>query len=172
MRYFIYVVLILINFILQTTLFDYIDIINVKPNTMVILVVSFAFMRGEIEGGIIGFLSGFLIDCFFGQILGLNAFIGLIIGFLCGKIFNEFYKDSIFIPFFLTLFFSVLSNLLFFFFNVFLRGYPNLFIFLKRIIIPEALYTGIISFFAYRILFIINRKLEKFDRKNKNLFKY
>ncbi|WP_250277683.1 rod shape-determining protein MreD [[Clostridium] colinum] len=171
MRYFTYIVLILINFILQTTLFNYIEIIGVKPNTMVILIVSFAFMRGEIEGGIIGFLSGLLIDSYFGQVLGLNAFIGLIIGFLCGKIFNEFYKDSILIPFFLTLFFNIFHGFLFFFFNVFLRGYPNIFTFSKNIIIPEALYTAIVSFFLYRILFAINKKLEKFDRKKKNLFK-
>ncbi len=98
MRYFTYIVLILINFILQTTLFNYIEIIGVKPNTMIILIVAFAFMRGEIEGGLIGFLSGLLVDCFFGELLGLNAFMGLITGFLCGKIFNEFYKNSIFIP--------------------------------------------------------------------------
>ena len=171
MRYFTYIVLILINFILQTTLFDYIEIVNIKPNTMVILIVSFGFMRGEIEGGIIGFLSGFLIDCFFGQILGINALIGLITGFLCGKIFNEFYKNSIFIPFLLTLFFSIFNNILFFFFNIFLRGYPNVFTFFKRIIIPEAIYTSIISFFIYRLLFFINKKLEKFDRRKKNLFK-
>lgn len=171
MRYITYIALILINFILQTTIFNYIEIINVKPNTMIILIVSFAFMRGEIEGGLIGFISGLLIDSIFGQLLGLNAFIGLIVGFLCGKIFNEFYKDSIIIPFFLTLFFNIVHGVLFFFFNAFLRGYPNIFIFLKTTIIPEALYTSIISFFIYRILFIINKKLEKFDRKKKNLFK-
>ncbi len=171
MRYITYVALILINFILQTTIFNYIEIIGVKPNTMLILIVSFAFMRGETEGGLIGFLSGLLVDSFFGQVLGLNAFIGLVIGFLCGKIFNEFYKDSIIIPFFLTLFFDICYGFLFFFFNAFLRGYPNIFHFLKTIIIPEALYTSIVSFFIYRILFIINIKLEKFDRKKKNLFK-
>lgn len=171
MRYITYVALILINFILQTTVFNYIEIIGVKPNTMLILIVSFSFMRGEIEGGIIGFFSGLLTDSFFGQFLGLNAFIGLTVGFLCGKIFNEFYKDSIMIPFFLTFIFNIFYGFLFFFFNAFLRGYPNILPFLKSIIIPETLYTSIVSFFIYKILFIINRKLEKFDRKKKNLFK-
>lgn len=171
MRYFTYIVLIIINFILQTTVFNYIEIIGVKPNTMLILIVSFAFMRGEIEGGLIGFVSGLLVDSLYGQVLGLNAFIGLVVGFLCGRIFNEFYKDSFFIPFFLTFAFNILHGFLFFFFNAFLRGYPNVFHFLKTIIIPEALYTSIISFFLYRILFLINKKLEKFDRKKKNLFK-
>lgn len=171
MRYITYIALILINFILQTTLFHHIEIVGIKPNTMLILIVSFAFMRGEIEGGFIGFSSGLLIDSFFGQFLGLNAFIGLVVGFLCGKIFNEFYKDSIFIPFFLTLFFSIVYGFLFYFFNAFLQGYPNILPFLKNIIIPEALYTSILSFIVYRILFFINKKLEKFDRKKKNLFK-
>lgn len=171
MRYITYIVLILINFILQTTLFNYIEIIGINPNTMLILTISIAFMRGEVEGGLVGFLSGLLVDSFFGQVLGLNAFIGLVVGFLCGKIFNEFYKDSIMIPFFLTFVFDLFYGFLFFFFNVFLRGYPNIFPFLKTTILPEAVYTSLISILIYPILFIINKKLEKFDRKKKNLFK-
>lgn len=170
MRFFTYIFLIILNFILQTTLFNYIEIIGIKPNTTLILVVSFAFMRGEIEGAMVGFFSGLLIDSFFGNMLGLNAFIYLIIGFLCGKIFNEFYKDSVIIPFLLTLAFDIFYGLLYFFFNAFLRGYPNIFVFLKNIIIPEALYTAILSIFIYRILLIVNRKLEKTDRKKKNIF--
>lgn len=171
MRYLTYIILILINFILQTTLFKYIQIINVKPNTTIILIVSFAFMRGEIEGGIIGFFSGLLIDSFFGQFLGLNAFICFIVGFSCGKLFKEFYENNIIIPFFINLFFDFLYGILFFFFNGLLRGYPNIFPFLKSIIIPEALYTSIVSFFLYRILYIINNKFDKADRRKRNLFK-
>lgn len=171
MRFIIYILLILISFLLQTTLFEHIIITDVKPNILLILVVSFAFMRGEIEGAIIGFCSGFLVDSFFGSILGINSFIYLILGFLCGKIFNKFYKDSVSIPFFLTLFFSLLYGILFFFFNVFLRGAPNILPFLNSIIVPEALYTSILSYFVYKLFFLINKLLEKSDRKKKNLFK-
>ncbi len=170
MRIFTYGLLVILNFILQTTLFNYIEIIGIKPNTAIILVVSFAFLRGEIDGAIIGFLSGILIDSFFGSMLGINAFIYLIIGFLCGKIFNEFYKENILIPFFLTLFFDIIYGLLYFFFNAFLRGYPNILPFLKTIIIPEAIYSGILSIIIYPFLLIIDKKLRKTDRKRKNIF--
>ncbi|MDE6182451.1 MAG: rod shape-determining protein MreD, partial [Eubacteriales bacterium] len=122
MRYLTYAVLIIINFLFQTTLFEYISIFNVKPNTMIILIVSFAFMRNDIEGALIGFFSGLLVDSFFGSFLGLNAFIGMLIGFLSGKIFTEFYKNSFFIPFLLTIICTFLNNIIFFFFNIFLRG--------------------------------------------------
>lgn len=171
MRYLTYGILIIINFLLQTTLFENISILGIKPNTMIILIVSFAFMRGDIEGALIGFFSGLLVDSFFGNFIGLNAFIGFIIGFLCGKFFNEFYKNKLVIPFLLTALFTFLNEILFFFFSVLLRGEPNIFPFLTSIIIPEVLYTSFISIIFYKILYYINLKLERLDRKKKNIFR-
>lgn len=167
LRYITYSVLIIINYIFQTTLAEYITIIGVKPNTNIILIISFAFMRGEIEGALIGFFSGLLIDVFFSNFLGLNAFLGFILGFICGKFSKEFYNDSTLTPFFLTVIFTFIHGLLYFFFNVLLRGYPNILIFLKSIIIPETLYTSLFSFFLYRIYYIINSKLENFNKSNR-----
>lgn len=171
MRYLTYAILIIINFLLQTTLFEYISVFNIKPNTTIILIVSFAFMRNDIEGALIGFFSGLLVDSFFGSFLGLNAFIGMCIGFLCGKLFKEFYKNVFFIPFILTIIFTFLNGVMFFFFSVFLRGEPNIIPFLKSIIIPEVLYTSLVSLVLNRVFYFINLKLEKFDRKKRNFFK-
>lgn len=171
MRYLTYIILIIINFLLQTTIFENISIIGIKPNTTVILIVSFAFMRGDIEGSLIGFLAGLLTDCFFESFLGLNAFIGLCIGFLAGKLFSDFYKNKIIIPFLLTTLFTFLNSIMFFFFNIFLRGEPNIFPFLKSIIIPEIIYTSLVSIILYKIFYYINLKLEKFDRRKKNIFR-
>lgn len=171
MRYLTYAILIIINFILQTTLFEYISIINIKPNTMIILIVSFAFMRNDMEGALIGFFSGLLVDSFFGNFLGINAFIGMCIGFLSGKILNEFYKTAYYIPILLVALFTFSYNIMFFFFRILLSGEPNILPFLKSIIIPEVIYTSLVSIILYKILYYINLKLEKFDKKKRNYFK-
>lgn len=171
MRYLTYAILITINFLLQTTLFEHIAILSIKPNTMIILIVSFAFMRGEMEGGLIGFFSGLLIDSFFGNFLGLNAIICFFIGFFSGKFFQEYYKNIIFIPFILVVIFDFLYGIAFFFFNVLLRGEPNILPFLTRIIIPEILYTSLLSILLYKIFYYINLKLDKLERKKKNIFR-
>lgn len=171
MRYLTYAILIIINFLLQTTLFEHISILSIKPNTMIILIVSFAFMRGEIEGSLIGFFSGILIDSFFGNFLGLNAIIGFLIGFFAGKLFQEYYKNVFFIPLILVALFDFLYEVAFFFFNILLRGEPNILPFLKSTIIPEVLYTSLISILLYKILYYINLRLDKLDRKKKNIFR-
>lgn len=171
MRYLTYAILIIINFLLQTTLFEHIAIFSIKPNTMIILIVSFAFMRGDLEGSLIGFFSGLLIDSFFGNFLGLNAIIGFFVGFFAGKMFQEYYKNVMFIPFILVALFDFLYGIGFFFFNVLLRGEPNILPFLTKIILPEVLYTSLISIILYKILYYINIKLDKLERKKKNIFR-
>lgn len=171
MRYLTYFILIIINFLLQTTLFGHISIMSIKPNTTIILIVSFAFMRGEIEGGLIGLFAGFLVDSFFGDFIGLNLLICFFIGFLAGKLFKEYYKNVIYIPVLLVAIFDFFYGVMFFFFNILLRGEPNIFHFLKNIIIPEVLYTSLFSIILYKIFYYINTKLDKFDRKKKNIFR-
>lgn len=171
MRTLNYTFLILINFILQSTLCEYIAISGIKPNLLLILVISFAFMRGKEEGILLGFVSGLLIDSFFGMFLGLNAGIYLVIGWGAGSCSNKYREDSILPPFILLTSFSFLHGLLSYVFKAFLAAYPNIMPFLSDLIIPETIYTSILSFLLYRIYYLTNRHIEKYDRRKKNLFK-
>ena len=47
-----------------------------------------------------------------------------------------------------------------------LRGRLHFFYYLGRIIIPEILYTIIMTFITYHLLFKINRKLDKTDKRS------
>ena len=76
--------MIIIGYLLQTTLFKAISLAGIVPNILLIITSSFGFMRGRNEGMIIGFTAGLLIDIFFGSILGFYAFVYMFIGFLNG----------------------------------------------------------------------------------------
>lgn len=171
MRFIIYIILIFFSFLLQTTLFNNILILDIKPNLILILIVSFAFMRGELDGALIGFFCGFLMDMFFSTILGVNALIGLIVGYFAGKLCHSFYKNSILTPLVLTIFSTIIYNLLFYIINILLKGYPNIFYFIKTIIFPETIYTVIISIPIYRVFYFINSHLESFEKSRRKLFK-
>ena len=77
MRYFTYILIAIVNFILQSTLFEHIAIIGIKPNTMIIVVVSIALMRGELEGAFMGMITGLLQDCYFSTYIGFYVFLGM-----------------------------------------------------------------------------------------------
>ncbi|MDO4465220.1 MAG: rod shape-determining protein MreD [Bacillota bacterium] len=74
-RFTVSVLLIIMCFLLQTTVFQWIDFGGIVPNLMIILTASFGFMRGERTGLLFGFFCGLLVDIFFANVLGLNAMI-------------------------------------------------------------------------------------------------
>lgn len=63
-RKLILAVLILLAFVLQGTVFQTLSIASIVPNLLLILTVSFGFMRGKKEGMFVGFFCGLLIEYF------------------------------------------------------------------------------------------------------------
>ena len=74
--------IIIICFILQSTLFHYLALAGVVPNLLLIVTMSFGLMRGRKEGMLVGFFSGLLIDIFFGTVLGPYALIYMTMGYI------------------------------------------------------------------------------------------
>ena len=56
--------LVLVTFLLQSTVFKALAIASVSPNLLLILTVSFGLMCGKRIGMFTGFLSGLMIDLF------------------------------------------------------------------------------------------------------------
>jgi rod shape-determining protein MreD len=67
-------VIIIICFLLQSTLFRALSFANIAPNLLLVVTAAFGFMRGKKEGLFIGFFCGMLMDIFFGGILGFRIF--------------------------------------------------------------------------------------------------
>lgn len=170
MRYFITAIIIIINFLFQSTFLHSIEIIDIAPNTAIIIIVSFAFMRGELEGAVIGFCVGILQDIFFGQYIGMNALLGMLTGFFCGKFYVDFFTENFLIPLALTAASTFLYEFIFYVFNVLIFGYTNLFYFFRSVILPEVAYTALVSVFLYKFLYFINEKLEERESLKRKLF--
>lgn len=159
-RYLTVFVLILACFLLQSTVFQSLSFGGIVPNLMIVLTASFGFMRGEQEGLVIGFICGLLCDICFGDVVGLQALIMMYIGYLNGKFSGIFYPEDIKLPMALIIIsdFSccVISYILMFL----LRGRLHFVYYLKTIIIPETVYTTIVTLLLYPIILKINVSLE------------
>ena len=75
MRPFVIGTLLVVVHTLSATLFQYLKIGNVAPNFMIMLIVSFALLRGSKEGSVIGIAAGLLHDLSFGMSIGPTAII-------------------------------------------------------------------------------------------------
>lgn len=121
---------ILICFILQSTLFQALAIGSISPNLLLILTVSFGFMRGKESGLWIGFACGLLKDLFYGNLLGFYTLIYLCIGYAAGYCCKIFYNDEIRVPLLLMAAGDLLSGILIYGTQFLMRGRVNFFIIL------------------------------------------
>lgn len=170
LRIFFVFVVIFINFIFENTLLANTAFFGISPNTAIIVIVSFAVMRQEYEGAIIGFIIGLLVDILFGNVVGLNALFYMLIGFLAGKPFKEFYLENYVLPFLLVGIFTILYNFFYYIINFLFRARLDLASYFLRIILPETIINIIITVPIYCILFLVNYKIEKIENEKRKMF--
>jgi len=170
MRISVMAAVILVNYILQTSVWPGIAILGVIPETALVLIVSYGILRGEIEGAIFGFSAGFLQDIFSGGPLGMFALIGFIIGYASGKPFRDFFKDNYFLPFFIVLAAVLAQQFVIYVSSFMFLGYLNLSLFARTIILPTTIYTIALSIPLYSLLHFINSRVERWESDRRNLF--
>ena len=153
-------IIIIVGYILQGSIFPYLALANIKPNILIIITASFGFMRGSKEGMFVGFFAGILMDIQFGEILGFYAILYLVIGYLNGLFEQVYYKNETKLPLFLIGGSSLIYGLLIYFLRFVLRGEFNFFFYLQNIILPELIYTVVVSLVLYRIILHLNERLE------------
>lgn len=115
----IMIIIVVINFIFQTSLYNYLDIFGVIPNISLIFVVIFAMTTNGILGGAIGILTGFLYDVMMYDVFGVYTLIYFIIGAVIGS-FSEVVNRENYMLYSIatllsTLFFHALLYILLFF---------------------------------------------------------
>lgn len=170
LRKFVVALFILACFILQCSVFDSLAFAGIIPNLMIILTASFGFMRGEEEGLIIGFFCGLLSDIFFGGVLGFYALIMMYVGYLNGKFSRIFYPEDIKLPLALIITSDLSYGMICYVLNFMLRGKFHFSYYFVHVILPEALYTIIVTLFLYPLILKVNEKLEAGERKRAQKF--
>ncbi len=162
--------LILFCFLLQTTVFRSLNFGGIIPNLMIILTSSFGFMRGEREGLLIGFFCGLLCDVFYGDILGFYAMVLMYVGFVNGKFSGIFYPQDIKLPMALILLSDLTYGVTCYVLLFLLRGRLDFTYYLLNIIVPEAIYTIIVTLLLYPLVLGINGILEAREKRRAQIF--
>ena len=168
MRRFIVSFLLVIScFVLQSTVFKLIAFGGIIPNLMIVLTASFGFMRGEKAGILFGFFCGLLADIFFGSVIGLYAMIYMYIGYANGKFNMIFYPEDIKLPLALIFVSDMAYGLLSYIILFLMRGRFHFTYYLIHIILPEMVYTIVVTLIFYPFLLWINKKLEDREQKER-----
>ena len=165
LRKFTVFILILVCFVLQSTVFRSLAFAGIVPNLLVILTSAFGFMRGENEGLVIGFFCGLLADIFFGDVLGFYALILMYIGYLNGKFNRIFYPEDIKLPLGLIVISDLSYSMVCYILMFLLKGKFNFPFYFKDVILPELVYTMVVTCILYPLVLVINEGLERRERR-------
>lgn len=169
-RTIILTITVIVCFLLQSTVFQALSFASISPNLLIILTSSMGFMRGKKEGMIIGFASGILMDIFYGSVLGMYALLYMYIGYVNGFFRKLFFPEDIKLPMILISASDLAGNLIIYFFQFLFRGRFDFPFYLSHIIIPEWVYTILVTIFLYFILLKINQKLEMTEKRSTGKF--
>ena len=160
--------LLLVCFIVQGTFLKVIAIGSISPNLILIFVVSFGFMRGKKTGLWIGFFSGILMDIFYGYLLGFYGLIYLCTGYVAGCCCKIFYGEEIRVPLLIVAGGDLLYGVMVYGIQYLMRGRIDFFYYLGRIMIPEMIYTVLVTVVVYKLLFLLNKKLTELEMKERD----
>ncbi len=162
--------IIIVCFLLECTVFQHLAFGTVKPNLLLIVTSSFGFMRGKKEGMTVGFLCGLLTDIMFHELIGFYALIYTAIGYGNGFFKKIFYADDIKLPLFLIGASDFLYGNLVCIFRFIMRSKFNYFYYLKSIIIPQLIYTVLITLVLYQAILHIDQRLEVKEKRSASKF--
>lgn len=146
-------------FLLQSTIFKRLSFGGISPNLLIITTTSIGFMRGEKQGLMAGFICGLFIDIFYGDVIGLYAMLYMYIGYLNGKFSRIFYPEDIKLPLALIALSDLSYGMICYIVLFLLRGRLNFPYFFLHIILPETVYTIVMSIILYPILLYLYKKL-------------
>lgn len=148
------------SFVLQGTVFKSISFGDTVPNVLLIFVVSFALMRGEVTGLILGFFSGLLIDIFTGSAIGLYTLLYMYIGYGNGMLHKIFYPHDVKLPMGMIVVSDLVYDFMVYVLLFLLRGRLEFGLYFTHIILPECVYTILVTILFYPLFSKVNSLLE------------
>ncbi|BBF42235.1 rod shape-determining protein MreD [Lachnospiraceae bacterium KM106-2] len=164
-RFICMIFLIVICFLLQTTVFQAIALANTVPNLLLILIVAIGYMSGKVEGMFLGFFCGLIVDCMYGQVIGISALLYMLVGYLVGICNKIYYRDDLTVPIILVAASDLIFNFCYYVLVFLLRARLNFLFYFRRIMMPELVYTVFVSIVVYKLIHSLFGLLDRSTNK-------
>ncbi|MFR5601476.1 MAG: rod shape-determining protein MreD [Lachnospiraceae bacterium] len=164
-RILINLALLIAAFTIQSCIFPLMPFISASPNLLLIITFSIGFIEGQNAGMLYGLLAGILLDLFYSGPFGFYSLIYIYIGYMNGKCTKYYYEDYITLPLFLCVVNELAYNLYIYVFRFLIRGRLDFLYYFREIILPEIIFTTIVTLLVYRLFLFITRQLEELEKR-------
>lgn len=153
MRRYIYLLLLnIICFVLQATVFRHLPLGGVTPNILIMMTAASGLMYGRKLGMYSGVIGGLLIDAMFNSVIGLTILIYAFIGYVNGMLNKLYFKDKLYIPAITIVLSDLAYGILYYICRFMLRGRMDFPYYLIHVMMPEAVYTLIVGLLIYLVM--------------------
>lgn len=149
MKIFVLVLVVLVNIILQGTVFQKVAVGGVKPDLLLFLVIFAALLEGPRGGIKTGFLVGLAQDLIAGKYIGLYTLTKMLTGFMVGMVEPKIFKENYLVPVVVLFFGTIFHEFLFMFFGDLVGRTAAWVDGWRAVVLPLAIFHALIGPFLY-----------------------
>ena len=158
-------VFIVICFLMQTTVLQGIRLAGVVPNLMLVITAFSGYINGRNAGIATGMITGLLIDCQYGTVIGAYALIYMLVGYGNGFCNRLYYRDDYTMPIILICLSELFYGIMTYGMQFLLRGRIDFIYYFGKLIMPELIYTLVFSIVVYKLILWIYNIIERPDKE-------
>lgn len=152
------ILLLIATVIIQTTTMPHLTIMGVKPDLMLLMVISWSLLRGAQEGVIWALVGGMGLDLLSGAPFGTSTVPLVILSLLAGVGELSVFRTHITLPLLATLIATLAYNL-FFLLLLHMQGHSIAWAdSLIKVVLPSTLFNLLLAPFVYKALYWLHRK--------------
>jgi len=163
------VILIWIAAFCQSTLLEYFEIFNVRPNILIVLMVTVALLRSVVESAAMGLLFGLTMDILMGKTLGWYALLFFLVSIPISMINDKLYREKFLVLVTFTFSSTVIIETVFFLIIFMFKDYSHLPYLFGTVIVPEAIYNSILILPLFKPVSKAYNLLDSVDRRRNRL---
>lgn len=155
------ILVLVLAFLVQTSIFPLIPFLSSTPNLLLILTFSYGFLRGSMPGMIYGLFAGLLMDLFYSGPFGFYTLIFLSIGYANGFFNRFYYEEYLTLPVGMCIVSELLYHSYIYIFRFLIRAKFDLLYYFFHIVFPSIVFSVFVTMVLYRFVFTANEKLKE-----------
>ncbi len=148
-------------YVLQISLLPLAAYHGISVDLLLLITVSFSFLRGGHLGVLMGFLLGLLQDLATGTFFGMNIFSKMVIGYFCGSFSNRVFKEQFFLPVLASLVATALNYFILALVMVLLGYRFNLVLHMQMVLLPMLGYNVLLAYPVHRFVYALCEKTKE-----------
>jgi rod shape-determining protein MreD len=152
----VWIVVICLLYILQCALIPLVTLNGIKPDLLLITVLSTGLLVGKEKGVAIGFFAGLLADLASGGVFGSHTLSKMAIGYGAGMLERKVFKENILLPLLAVMVATVIHSVLMTGILVFLGFRVEFFSLVLYNLLPLLAYNVIVAVPIHLIIYKIN----------------